>query len=172
MYRKYIKRILDVIISFVTIILLLPLLIISYIITKIEFTGKAIFKQQRIGLNEKPYTIYKFKTMKDGTKETTKVSRFFRKFGIDELPQLFNILKGDMSLIGPRPFIVGDPLPIMYDKLRHTVRPGLTGLAQVSGRRYISHKKKLELDNEYVNKLSFRLDVYIFFKTIVSILIN
>ena len=87
--------------------------------------------------------------------------------GIDELPQLFNVLKGDMSLIGPRPFIVGDKLPIMYEKLRHSVRPGISGLAQISGGRFISHKKKLEYDAFYANNVSFLLDVKIFFKKII-----
>ena len=172
MYKKYIKRLLDIIISLILIIILFPLMIVMFIITKLEFSGKAIFKQKRIGLNEKTYTIYKFKTMKDDTKEVTKLSKFIRRIGLDELPQIFNILKGDMSLIGPRPFIVDDPLPIMYDKNRHTVRPGLTGLSQVSGRRGITHKRKLELDNEYVNNVSFKLDIYIFFKTFIVILKN
>lgn len=172
MYKKYIKRILDFVISLISIIILIPIFIILYIITKIEFKGKAIYKQQRIGLNEKPYTIYKFKTMKDNTKETTKISRLIRKDGLDELPQLFNILKGDMSIIGPRPFIVGDPLPIMYDKNRHTVKPGLTGLAQVSGRDTLTHKRKLELDDEYVKTISFKLDIKILIKTISYIFTN
>lgn len=170
MYRNYIKRFLDILISLVFIIILSPIFIFMYLITKIEFSGKAIFKQKRIGLNEKPYYIFKFKTMDDNTKNTTSISRFIRKIGIDEIPQFFNILKGDMSLIGPRPFIVGDPLPIQYSKIRHTVRPGLTGLSQVSGRVTLTHAKKLELDDEYVKNLSFKLDIKIFFKTIIYIL--
>ncbi len=170
MYKKYIKRLLDIIISLIFILILIPLYIIMYIITKIEFKGNAIFKQKRIGLNEKTYEIYKFKTMADDSKKTTKVSRFIRKVGIDEIPQFINVLKGDMSIIGPRPFIVNDPLPIPYSKLRHTVRPGLTGLAQVNGRYTLTHKKKLELDDEYINKLNFILDLKIFFKTIIYII--
>ena len=169
MYKKYIKRLLDILLSIIFIIILIPVYIIMYIITKIEFRGNAIFKQKRIGLNEKTYNIYKFKTMDDITKETTKVSRFIRKIGIDEIPQLFNVVKGDMSLIGPRPFIVDDPLPIPYSNLRHTVRPGLTGLSQVSGRVTITHRKKLELDDVYVKKLTFKLDFIIFFKTVAYI---
>ena len=169
MYRKYIKRILDIIIAAVFVIMLIPIYIIMYIITKIEFIGSAIFKQRRIGLNEKPYEIYKFKTMNDFTKETTKLSRFIRKTGIDEIPQFLNVLKGDMSIIGPRPFIVDDPLPIPYSKLRHTVRPGLTGLSQISGRYTLTHKRKLELDDEYINNVCFILDLKIFFKTIIYI---
>lgn len=169
MYKKYIKRLLDIIISIILIILLLPLFIIMYIITKIEFTGNAIYKQKRIGLFEKNFTIYKFKTMDDKTKKVTKVSRLIRKVGIDEIPQLFNVLKGDMSLIGPRPFIVDDPLPSSYKKIRHTVRPGMTGYAQISGRVEFTHKKKLEYDYEYVENINFFFDLKIFLKTIVYI---
>jgi len=170
MYKKYIKRLLDVTISLILIILLFPLLTILYIITKLNFKGKAIFKQKRIGLNEKPFNIYKYKTMDDKTKSTTKISRYLRDSGLDELPQLINVLKGDMSLIGPRPFIVDDPLPIMYDELRHTVRPGITGYAQANGRRTNSHKEKLRLDNEYIKNLSFTLDLKIFFKSILDLI--
>ena len=167
MYKKYIKRFLDVVISFFLIILSLPIMIIEWIIIKSIFRSSVIYKQERIGYLEKPYTIYKFKTMTDDTKEVTKVTEKLRNMGIDELPQLFNVLKGDMSLIGPRPFIVGDKLPIMYEKLRHSVRPGISGLAQISGGRFISHKKKLEYDAFYANNVSFLLDVKIFFKTII-----
>lgn len=170
MYKKYIKRLLDIIISLIFIILLIPIYIIMYIITKTQFTGSAIFTQQRIGLNEKPYDIYKFKTMDDNTKDTTKVSRFIRKIGIDEIPQFINVLKGDMSIIGPRPFIVNEILPIPYSKIRHMVRPGLTGLSQVLGRTELTHRRKLEIDDEYVNNVSFILDIKIFFKTIIYIL--
>ena len=170
MYKKYIKRILDILISLIFIIILIPIYIIMYVITKTEFRGNAIFKQKRIGLNEKPYEIYKFKTMADDTKETTKISRFIRKIGIDEIPQFINVLKGDMSIIGPRPFIVDDPLPIPYSKLRHTVKPGLTGLSQISGRTTLTHRRKLELDDEYINNISFKLDFIIFFKTIIYII--
>ena len=170
MYKKYIKRILDIIISIILIILLLPLFIIMYIITKIEFTGNAIYKQKRIGLFEKNFTIYKFKTMDDKTKMVTKVSRLIRKIGIDEIPQLFNVLKGDMSLIGPRPFIEGDTLPSMYNKKRHTVRPGITGLAQIKGRTTLTHKEKLKYDDIYIDNISFKLDIEIFFKTIISVI--
>ena len=92
-----------------------------------------------------------------------------RKIGIDEIPQLFNVLKGDMSLIGPRPFIVDDPLPSSYKKIRHTVRPGMTGYAQISGRVEFTHKKKLEYDYEYVENINFFFDLKIFLKTIVYI---
>lgn len=167
---KYIKRFLDIVISLMFIILLLPLMILLYIITKINFKGKAIFKQKRIGLNEENYDIYKFKTMKDNTKETTKTSRILRKLGLDELPQLFNVLKGDMSIIGPRPFIKDDKLPIMYEKKRHSVRPGIAGLSQIIEREELTHRKKLEYDYKYIDNMSFILDFKIFFKTLFYII--
>lgn len=170
MYKKYIKRLLDIILSLIFIVILFPVMILMCIITKIEFKGKIIYKQKRIGLNEKVYTMYKFKTMDDNTKNTTKVSRFIRKTGVDEILQLFNVLKGDMSLIGPRPFIEGDTLPSIYNKKRHTVRPGITGLAQIKGRTTLTHKEKLKYDDIYIDNISFKLDIEIFFKTIIYIL--
>ena len=170
MYRKYLKRFFDIILSLIFIIILFPLMIILSIITKISFKGKVIYSQKRVGLNNKPYDIYKFKTMKDNTKETTKVSRFIRKIGADEILQFFNVLKGDMSIVGPRPFIYKEELPIMYDDKRHSVRPGITGLSQVSGRMTLSHRRKLEIDNEYIDNLSFILDVKIILRTIIYIL--
>ena len=172
MYKKYVKRLLDIFISFTLIVLLLPLLIVLFIITKLSLKGTAIYKQERIGLNEKPYTMYKFKTMSDVDKTTPKISAYLRKTGFDELLQLINVLKGDMSIIGPRPFIVGDKLPTMYNKLRHTVRPGITGYAQANGRRFNSHEEKLKLDDYYVKNISFVLDIKIFFKTIIDLIKN
>lgn len=169
MYKKCIKRILDIVISLILIVLLIPLFIIMALITKIEFNGKVIYKQKRIGLNEKEFIMYKFKTMNDGTKKTTKISKKIRKIGLDELPQLFNVLKGDMSLIGPRPFIVGDELPSKYNKLRHTVRPGITGYAQIKGREIFTHKEKLECDDEYIKNISFILDFRVLIDTFIYI---
>ena len=172
MYKKYIKRILDIIISFILILITFPLIIILLIVTKFNFKGSPIFKQLRIGLNEKHFYMYKIKTMDDKNKDTTKFSRFLRNTGLDELLQLYNVLIGDMSIIGPRPFIVNDPLPTMYKTKRHSVKPGITGYAQVNGRRENSHNKKLELDNYYVDNISFILDLKIFFKTIYEFIIN
>ena len=166
MYKKYIKRLLDIILSLIFIVILFPVMILMCIITKIEFKGKIIYKQKRIGLNEKVYTMYKFKTMDDNTKKTTKVSRVIRTIGLDELLQLFNVLNGTMSIVGPRPFIVGDCLPSMYNEKRHSVRPGITGLAQVNGRTTLTHKEKLKYDDIYVNNVSFIMDLKIVLKTI------
>ena len=168
---KYIKRLLDIIISLILIIILSPILLIMLIITKIEFSGNPIYSQYRIGKNEKPFKRYKFKTMDDNTKKTTKVSRVIRTIGLDELLQLFNVLNGTMSIVGPRPFIVGDKLPSMYNNKRHTVKPGITGLAQVNGRITLTHKEKyhLEIDSDddiYVNNVSFIMDLKIVLKTI------
>ncbi|MCI6626827.1 MAG: sugar transferase [Tenericutes bacterium] len=163
---KYIKRLLDIIISLILIIILSPILLIMLIITKIEFSGNPIYSQYRIGKNEKPFKIYKFKTMDDNTKKTTKVSRVIRTIGLDELLQLFNVLNGTMSIVGPRPFIVGDCLPSMYNEKRHSVRPGITGLAQVNGRITLTHKEKLKYDDIYVNNVSFIMDLKIVLKTI------
>ena len=102
-------------------------------------------------------------------KKTTKISKKIRKIGLDELPQLFNVLKGDMSLIGPRPFIVGDELPSKYNKLRHTVRPGITGYVQIKGRENFTHKEKLECDDEYIKNISFILDFRVLIDTFIYI---
>lgn len=166
---KYIKRLLDIIISLILIIILSPVLLIMLVITKIEFSGSPIFSQYRIGKDEKPYKIYKFKTMDDSSKNTTRVSSVIRTIGLDELPQLFNVLNGTMSIVGPRPFIVGDKLPCMYNDKRHSVKPGITGLAQVNGRVTLTHKEKLRYDDIYVNNVSFLMDVKIFLRTIVYV---
>ena len=163
MYKKYIKRLLDILISFISIIILMPLLIVVGIICKI-ITGKVIYKQKRDGLNKKSFTIYKFSSIKKG--HYSKMLNFIRCFGMDELPQLINILKGDMSFVGPRPFITGEVLPMMPKDEAYTVRPGMISLATANGRRFISHEKRLGYDLEYVKKVSFKMDIYIIFKTI------
>ena len=172
MYKKYIKRLLDIIISIILIILLLPLFIIMYIITKIEFTGNAIYKQKRIGLFEKNFTIYKFKTMDDKTKKVTKVSRLIRKIGIDEIPQLFNVLKGDMSLVGTRPPTEDEFEQYNgYYRRRMSITPGLTGMWQVSGRSDIQDFEEIvKLDLEYIDNWSLLLDIKILFKTVFIVL--
>ncbi len=163
MYKKYIKRILDIVFSILIMILLLPLFIIVGIMCLI-ITGKIIYRQKRDGLNKESYVIYKFSSIKPNGKYS-KILNIVRSFGLDELPQLINVLKGDMSIIGPRPFITGEKLPIMPKDDAYTVRPGMISLATANGRRYISHKKRLEYDKEYIKKVSFKLDLYIFFKT-------
>ena len=170
MYEKYIKRILDIIISLLLLIILLPIIVIVYIITFIDL-GLPIHNVVRLreGKNKKPFIMFKIRTKKlpDNT-SFSKVSKIIDKLRLNELPQLINVLIGDMSIVGPRPFIPGDKLP--NDKIsekRYLVRPGITGLAQVNGGRFISHKEKLKYDIIYYDNLSFMLDLKIIIKTVL-----
>lgn len=174
MYKKYFKRIIDFIFSLLLIIILLPLFIFIYIILLITLKNDIIFKQVRIGKNKKNYTMYKFRTMINDTSipdkdRITKFGKILRNSSLDELPQLFNVLKGDMSLVGPRPFIKGEILPknVNIDDIRYSVKPGITGYAQVHGKRNLSHKMKIYYDCEYTKKMSFILDMKILFSTIL-----
>ena len=184
MYRKYIKRILDIILSFIGLIILLPFMIIFSIIIKLESKGPVLFKQKRVGKDKKEFTIYKFRTMRVDTPKDvpthklenaefyiTKFGGFMRKTSIDELPQIINILKGDMSIIGPRPALWNqEDLIKERDKYKaNSIRPGLTGLAQVNGRDELPITIKAKFDGEYTEKISFILDLKIFFKTIVNV---
>ena len=166
---KYVKRLIDIILSLILIVILSPFIILIYIIEIFNVKFPIIFKQEREGKNKEPFTMYKFKTLLnegDGNSRT-KFTNLLRKTGLDELPQLFNILKGDMSFVGPRPFMVNDSLPCDYiDPIRYSVKPGIFGLAQSHGRRDVSHKKKLEYDVLYVKNINFILDFKLFFKTI------
>lgn len=177
MYAKYIKRILDLILSLMALIVLMPLMIIIGILVRINLGSPIIFKQKRPGKNEKIFTLYKFRTMTDKRDidgnllpdeyRLTKFGKFLRSTSLDELPELINIIKGDMAIVGPRPLLV-EYLPYYTEeeKHRHDVRPGLTGLAQVNGRNAISWKEKLKYDTEYIKKISFYSDLKIIFKTI------
>lgn len=182
MYRAYIKRTLDFLLALVGLIVLSPLLLV--VTVWLHFANKgagAFFTQERPGKNERIFKLYKFKSMTDERdaegnllpdgKRLTPVGRFIRKTSLDELPQLWNVLKGDMSLVGPRPLFV-DYLPYYTtrERLRHTVRPGITGLAQVRGRSYLPWDQKLATDVEYVEHLSFSLDCRILFKTVANVL--
>ena len=169
MYKKFIKRILDIIFSFLFLIILLPIFLLVAILILIIDKNKIIFKQIRTGKNGKDFYIYKFSSFKNGS--ITKLGRVLRTISIDELPQLINILKGDMSFIGPRPW-VKNYYENMNDiqKNRVNVLPGLTGLAQVMGRNDISIFDKINYDLEYVNNISFLLDLKIIFKTIKVII--
>ena len=170
MYKKYIKRILDILISLILLIILLPLILIIYFITLIDL-GLPLHNvvRYREGLHKKPFVMYKIRTKKlPDNVEFSKISRLIDKFRLNELPQLINVLIGDMSIVGPRPFIPGDKLP--NDKIsekRYLVKPGITGLAQVNGGRFISHKEKLKYDVIYYDNLSFVMDLKIVIKTIV-----
>ena len=177
MYRNYIKRIIDLILSFIAIIVLSPVLLIVAILVRIKLGSPVIFKQKRPGMNEKIFTLYKFRTMTDETDEQgnllpdevrlTKFGKLLRSTSLDELPELFNILKGDMAIVGPRPLLVRYlPRYNEHQKKRHNVRPGFTGYAQVNGRNSISWEEKFDFDVYYVEHVSFLLDVKIIFKTI------
>ncbi|WBX70726.1 sugar transferase [Tenacibaculum retecalamus] len=180
MYKYFIKRISDVLLSIIGLILLSPVFIVVLILLMINNNGKPFFFQQRPGKKEKIFKVIKFKTMNDKKDvegnllsdelRLTKLGNFVRKTSLDEIPQLLNVLKGDMSLIGPRPLLV-EYLPRYNEeqKRRHGVKPGITGLAQVNGRNAISWKRKFEYDIDYVDNLSFFLDVKIFFKTFLKI---
>lgn len=161
--------------------ILSPIFIIIIIILFISNSGNVFFIQPRVGINEETFNLVKFKTMTDKTDENdnllpdidriTKLGNFLRKFSIDEIPQLFNVLKGDLSLIGPRPLLV-EYLPLYNDfqKRRHDVKPGITGWAQVNGRNTISWQEKFEYDIWYVENISFWLDVKILLLTIIKII--
>lgn len=176
-YSKYIKRLLDILISLTFIVLFSWLYLILVILVRIKLGSPVLFCQERPGYNEKIFKLYKFRTMTDKRDEKgnllpdserlTKFGSMLRSTSLDELPEMFNILKGDMSLIGPRPLLV-EYLPYYTEeeRLRHNVRPGLTGLAQVSGRNYLAWDKRLAKDVEYVNHISFIMDVRIIIKTI------
>ena len=180
MYKSYIKPVLDFVISLVLLIILLPILLITVIIT-ITDLGFPIHNrlQKREGKNKKVFVMYKIRTKtmptpSNGYKEEyTKISKIIDRFRLNEIPQLINILKGDMSLVGPRPFIPGEELPEgkISDK-RYKVRPGITGLAQVHGGRAITHKEKLRYDEIYYDNISFKMDVRIILKTIYGLIFH
>ncbi len=181
MYKFFFKRILDILISFISLILLSPVLLIVAILVKIKLGSPIIFKQKRPGKNEKIFTLYKFRSMSDKRDENgkllpdkerlTKFGRVLRSTSLDELPELINIIKGDMSLIGPRPLAVCYlPYYNETEKHRHDVRPGLTGLAQISGRNNLNWDERFKIDVEYVNNITFINDLKIFLKTIVKVI--
>lgn len=181
MYKKIIKRILDFILSLIAIIILMPIMILLYILVRIKLGKPAIFKQRRPGKDEKIFTLYKFRTMIDDKDEEgrllpdeqrlTKFGKILRSTSLDELPELFNILKGDMSIVGPRPQLIKD-MVFMNKKQRerHLVRQGLTGLAQINGRNNITWEEKINYDLEYIQNISFINDCKIIFKTIFKVL--
>lgn len=181
MYAKYIKRILDLILSLMALILLMPLMIIIGILVRINLGSPIIFKQKRPGKNEKTFTLYKFRTMTDKRDidgnllpdeyRLTKFGKFLRSTSLDELPELINIIKGDMAIVGPRPLLV-EYLPYYTEeeKHRHDVRPGLTGLAQVNGRNVLQWKERFSFDLQYVKNITFKNDMTIIFKTIGKVI--
>lgn len=181
MYGKYVKRLLDIVISLCGIIVLSPVYVILAVLVRVKLGSPVIFRQERPGKGEKIFHLYKFRSMtdeKDGSGNLlpdevrlTSFGKKLRSTSLDELPELFNILKGDMSLIGPRPLLVRYlPRYNEFQRHRHDVRPGLTGLAQINGRNAITWEQKFEYDVEYVRSLSFALDVRIFMGTVRAVL--
>ena len=189
MYRNFLKRFIDIFFSLLGIIITSPILLIVAILIKIDSKGPVIFKQQRIGKNGKVFNIYKFRSMVVGAEQTgsgvysgkgdkrvTRVGKILRATSLDELPQFFNLLKGDMSFIGPRPPLTYHPWT--FDKYTEeqkkmfNVRPGITGWAQVNGRKEVEWHKRIDLNVWYVENLSFWLDIKILFMTVFKVFTN
>ena len=179
-YEKYLKRLIDFILSLVGLICLSPIFILVAIMVRIKLGSPIFFKQDRPGLSEKTFSMYKFRTMTDEKDDKgnllpdevrlTKFGKFLRSTSLDELPELWNILVGDMSIIGPRPLLVKYlPLYNEEQRKRHNVRPGLTGLAQVNGRNALSWEEKFNYDIQYVENVTFLNDIKIFFLTIKKV---
>lgn len=182
-YEKYIKRLLDIVLSLCAIIVLSPVILITALLVRIKLGSPVIFSTKRPGLNEKIFTLYKFRSMSDARdingnhlpdeERLTSFGRKLRATSLDELPELINILRGDMSIVGPR------PLAVIYldyyteeEKRRHTVRPGLTGLAQVNGRNALKWEERFDYDIKYVDKITFIGDCKIVFQTIKKVLVK
>lgn len=182
MYKIFLKRIFDFLLALVGCVIISPIFLVLWIWLTIANKGSgAIFTQERPGKDEKLFKLYKFKSMTDerdskgnllpDAERLTKAGSFIRKTSLDELPQLWNVLKGDMSFIGPRPLFVRYlPYYTEREKIRHTVRPGITGLAQISGRNNLPWDERLEKDVQYVENISFIQDIKIIFKTISKVL--
>lgn len=185
MYRKFVKRLLDLILSLIAMIILWPVFLMIAILIKIDSKGPVLFKQKRVGKNKNHFYILKFRTMRTDTPKDmpthmlknpemfiTRVGKFLRKTSLDELPQIINILKGEMSIIGPRPALWNQyDLVAERDKYgANDVYPGLTGWAQINGRDELPIDIKAKYDGEYVKKMSFLFDVKCFFGTIISVI--
>jgi lipopolysaccharide/colanic/teichoic acid biosynthesis glycosyltransferase len=181
MYKHFFKQLGDFIISFILLIILSPIIVLTAILLLVVNNGKVFFFQQRPGLNSKPFKIVKFKTMRDAFDENgnplpdefrlTKIGSIVRSASLDELLQLVNVIKGDMSLVGPRPLLLQYlPRYSPEQAKRHNVKPGITGWAQVNGRNAISWDQKFIYDVEYVNKQSFLLDIKILWMTFINVI--
>lgn len=181
MYRKFIKRLSDILLSLAGIIVLSPVLLVLWVLVRVKLGSPALFTQERPGRNEKVFKLYKFRSMTDERDKNgellpdevrlTRFGRLLRATSLDELPELFNILKGDMSLIGPRPLLVRYlPYYTEQERHRHDVRPGLTGLAQVNGRNALGWEDRFAYDLEYVNHLTLGMDIKIIGMTVGKVL--
>ena len=181
LYKFFFKRLLDLVASMLIFILLSPVFLVVMVLLSLANKGSPFFIQQRPGKNEKIFNIIKFKTMNDtkddqgnllpDAQRLTKIGSFIRKTSLDEMPQLINVIKGDMSLIGPRPLFVRYlPYYTNREALRHSVRPGITGLAQVNGRNFLDWNSRLELDAQYVENISFINDIKIALLTIKNVI--
>ena len=180
MYQSFTKRVFDILFALLILIVVSPLFLITYVVLSVSNNGKPFFFQKRPGKNEKIFEIIKFKSMNqkrgaDGellpdAERITKFGKFVRKSSLDEIPQLLNVLKGDMSIVGPRPLLISYlPLYNEEQKKRHQVRPGITGWAQINGRNAISWVQKFEYDVWYVENVSFFLDIKIFLMTVQKV---
>ncbi len=179
-YRRYIKRPMDFILSLIAIIVLSPVFLVVAVLVRVKLGSPIIFKQERPGLNEKIFTLYKFRSMTDERDENgellpdsfrlTKFGRFLRSTSLDQLPEFFNIFKGDMSIVGPRPQLIRDMVFMSQkQRMRHSVLPGLTGWAQINGRDELSIEAKSKLDGEYMEKMGFVIDIKCLVGTISSV---
>ena len=181
LYADFFKRVFDLVVAAIAIIILSPLILVVYIVLLLDYKSSPFFYQARPGKNEREIKIVKFRSMTDerdvfgnllpDVQRLTKAGSFCRKYSLDELPQLFNVLKGDMSLVGPRPLLFKYlPLYNEQQKKRHAVKPGITGWAQVNGRNTISWQEKFKLDVYYVEHLSFAMDIKIIFLTLLKVI--
>lgn len=181
MYEKYIKRVLGMLFALLGVVLLSPVFLIVAVLVKCKLGSPIIFKQERPGKDEKIFTMYKFRTMIDAYDEKgellpdeqrlTKFGKWLRSTSLDELPELFNIIKGDMAIVGPRPLLVRYlPYYTEDERKRHSIRPGLTGYAQVNGRNNLNWEEKFLLDIEYKENISFKLDLKILLTTVKKVL--
>ena len=186
MYRNHIKRLLDITLSTLALVALSPIIIIAALAVKLESPGPVIFRQQRVGVHKTRFEILKFRTMREGTPadvpterfqhadQITRVGNFLRKTSLNELPQLVNIIKGEMSIIGPRPAL-GNQFDLIRERDKYganDIRPGLSGWAQINGRDTIDNKTKARFDGEYVKNIGFWLDIKIIIGTILTVLTN
>lgn len=181
MYRRYLKRVMDFVFSLCALLVLAPVLLAVAALVRVKLGSPVVFKQSRPGLGERPFTVYKFRTMTDACdangearsdeERLTRFGRFLRSTSLDELPELWSVLRGDMSLVGPRPLLM-KYLPYFREeeRVRSSVRPGITGLAQISGRNVLTWDKRFKADVEYVRNVSFALDVKIALRTVLAVL--